>query len=104
VFQDELVVMSEKLILTVEDLIARLLPASVEEEWAYGTPISDLHDVPVAEGYVPESGNSELSQAFANANGLAPINFEEVEKEKKLCGQSLFTCLFLNLKKKKGGG
>ena len=86
-FQDELVVMSDKLILTLEDLVARLLPASTEKDWGYGSAITDPHDnVPTTDGFSTDS-NSELQQAFATCNGMPPINLEDVHREKETHGQ-----------------
>ena len=80
--QDELLAMSEKLIVTLEDLVARLMPPT--SPWNYGRPYKCYDDLPDDDDIITD-GSAELCKAF-ESNNLMRINFDDVEKEKKECG------------------
>ena len=80
--QDELLAMSEKLIVTLEDLVARLMPPTTP--WNYGRPYKCYDDLPNDDDIITD-GSAELCKAF-ESNNLMRINFDDVEKEKKECG------------------
>ncbi|KAL8570399.1 hypothetical protein ACOMHN_035817 [Nucella lapillus] len=80
--EDEVLAMSEKLIVSVEDLVVRLLPPTTP--WAYGRPFRCYHDLPSHDQVIAD-GNPSLCTAFASSN-LMRINFDDVEKERQDCG------------------
>ncbi|XP_076461153.1 uncharacterized protein LOC143293790 isoform X2 [Babylonia areolata] len=80
--EDEVLAMSEKLIVSVEDLVVRLLPPSAP--WAYGREFKCYHDLQ-ADGQVIMDGTPAMCAAFTSSN-LMRINFDDVEKERKECG------------------
>ncbi|KAK7110247.1 AT-rich interactive domain-containing protein 5B-like isoform X2 [Littorina saxatilis] len=79
---DEMLAMADKLIITVEDLVARLMPQ--DTEWLYGRPFKCFYDLPSDQNVITD-GSTELCTAFTS-NNLSCVNFEDVEKEKKEYG------------------
>ena len=81
--------MSEKLILTVEELVKRLMPQN-EVSWEFGQPMKCYHGLP-CDGEINADSSPQLCKAFSESC-LKRINFDDVDEEIRKCGMCFDGC------------